>query len=80
MTPTLVFDIETIPDIAGLRRIHALPATLADSDVLAWALQQRRAATGGDFNISRRFPMAPRKSANGTIVLLIKKLKGRNHG
>jgi len=49
MTPTLVFDIETIPDIAGLRRVHALPASLGDADVLAWALQQRRAATGGDF-------------------------------
>lgn len=49
MTPTLVFDIETVPDIAGLRRIHALPAVLADADVLDWALQQRRAVTGGDF-------------------------------
>ena len=49
MTPTLVFDIETVPDVAGLRRLHRLPATLADADVLAWALQQRRAATGNDF-------------------------------
>jgi 3'-5' exonuclease len=49
MTPTLVFDIETIPDVDGLRRLHRLPATLADADVVAWALQQRRAATGGDF-------------------------------
>jgi hypothetical protein len=49
MTPTLVFDIETIPDVAGLRRIHALPEALGDADVLDWALQQRRAATGGDF-------------------------------
>jgi len=22
MTPTLVFDIETVPDLAGLRRLH----------------------------------------------------------
>jgi len=49
MTPTLVFDIETIPDIAGLRRLHRLPAGLADADVLAWATQQRRIATGGEF-------------------------------
>src|SRR5450631_1075114 len=49
MTPTLVFDIETIPDVDGLRKLHRLPATLADADVVAWALQQRRAATGGDF-------------------------------
>ena len=49
MTPTLVFDIETIPDVAGLRRVNALPRELSDADVLDWALQQRRAATGGDF-------------------------------
>jgi predicted PolB exonuclease-like 3'-5' exonuclease len=49
MTPTLVFDIETIPDIAGLRRLHRLPAALADADVLAWATQQRRIASGGEF-------------------------------
>jgi predicted PolB exonuclease-like 3'-5' exonuclease len=49
MTPTLVFDIETIPDVDGLRRLHRLPAALADADVVTWALQQRRAATGGDF-------------------------------
>jgi hypothetical protein len=49
MTPTLVFDIETVPDIAGLRRLNDLPAALSDEDVLAWATQQRRAATGGDF-------------------------------
>ena len=49
MTPTLVFDIETVPDVAGLRRVHELPATLSDSDVLAWATQQRRIATGNDF-------------------------------
>ena len=48
MNPTLVFDIETIPDVAGLRRVHKLPPELADADVLAWATQQRRAATGGD--------------------------------
>ncbi|HEY1458957.1 MAG TPA: 3'-5' exonuclease [Casimicrobiaceae bacterium] len=49
MTPTLVFDIETIPDVAGIRRVHALPGDLPDADVLEWGLQQRRAATGGDF-------------------------------
>jgi 3'-5' exonuclease len=49
MTPTLVFDIETVPDLVGLRRLHRLPAGLADADVLAWAAQERRAATGGDF-------------------------------
>jgi 3'-5' exonuclease len=49
MTPTLVFDIETVPDVAGLRRLHRLPASLGDADVVTWANQQRRAATGNDF-------------------------------
>jgi predicted PolB exonuclease-like 3'-5' exonuclease len=42
MTPTLVFDIETIPDVAGLRPLHRLPVALADADVRAWAPQRRR--------------------------------------
>jgi 3'-5' exonuclease len=49
MTPTLVFDIETVPDVDGMRRLHRLPTTLSDADVMAWALQQRRVVTGGDF-------------------------------
>jgi predicted PolB exonuclease-like 3'-5' exonuclease len=49
MTPTLVFDIETVPDVAGLRRLHRLPATLSDAAVATWAAQQRRAASGVDF-------------------------------
>ncbi len=49
MTPTLVFDIETVPDVAGLRRLHRLPLELAEADVLECASQLRRGATGGDF-------------------------------
>lgn len=49
MTPVLVFDIETIPDCEGLRRIHGLPADLADAEVAEIAFQQRRAKTGNDF-------------------------------
>jgi predicted PolB exonuclease-like 3'-5' exonuclease len=49
MTPILAFDIETVPDVAGLRRVHALPAALDDAAVLEWAIQQRRVQTGGDF-------------------------------
>jgi predicted PolB exonuclease-like 3'-5' exonuclease len=49
MTPILVFDIETVPDVAGLRRAHALPAALSDAAVLEWAIQQRRMQTGSDF-------------------------------
>ncbi len=49
MTPILVFDIETVPDVAGLRRAHALPPGLDDDAVLDWAVQRRRQQTGGDF-------------------------------
>jgi predicted PolB exonuclease-like 3'-5' exonuclease len=49
MTTILVFDIETIPDVPGLRRAHSLPRELDDAAVLDWALQQRRAQTGTDF-------------------------------
>ena len=49
MTPTLVFDIETIPDVAGLRALHELDAALTDADVAEIAFQRRRAAVGHDF-------------------------------
>ncbi len=49
MIPVLVFDIETIPDVAGLRRLHGLPAELDDGQVAEMAFQRRRQATGSDF-------------------------------
>ena len=49
MTPILVFDIETVPDVAGIRRLNDVAADIPDGDVLAWYAQQRRAATGSDF-------------------------------
>ena len=49
MTPTLTFDIETIPDVAGLRRLHALPESLSDSEVAELAFQRQRAKNGSDF-------------------------------
>jgi predicted PolB exonuclease-like 3'-5' exonuclease len=49
MKPVLVFDIETIPDVAGLRRLNDLPAGLSDDEVAELAFQQRRAKTGNDF-------------------------------
>ena len=49
MTPTLVFDIETIPDTDGLRILYDLaPETLAE-DVANIALHQRRQQNGTDF-------------------------------
>ena len=49
MNPVLVFDIETVPDIAGLRRIHNLDAGVSDAQVAALAFQRRRQASGNDF-------------------------------
>ena len=49
MTPVLSFDIETIPDIAGLRALHGLPDTLADAEVAEFAFQKQRAKNGTDF-------------------------------
>ncbi|MCX8087572.1 MAG: 3'-5' exonuclease [Rhodocyclaceae bacterium] len=49
MIPILVFDIETIPDIAGLRRLHDLPATLPEAEVAEFAFQKQRAKNGSDF-------------------------------
>jgi len=45
----MVFDIETIPDVAGIRSLHELPADLSDDEVAEFAFQQRRAITGNDF-------------------------------
>jgi 3'-5' exonuclease len=49
MTPILVFDIETIPDVEGLRRVWELGADASDEAVVELAYQRRRVATGGDF-------------------------------
>ena len=49
MFPVLVFDIETIPDVAGVRRLYNLDAALSDAEVAELAFQQRRAQNGSDF-------------------------------
>ena len=49
MTSVLAFDIETIPDVAGIRRLHGLPADLPDREVAEVAFQIRRTRTGSDF-------------------------------
>jgi len=49
MTPILAFDIETIPDVAGIRKLHGLPADLPDAEVAEVAFQIRRTRTGSDF-------------------------------
>jgi predicted PolB exonuclease-like 3'-5' exonuclease len=49
MAATLVFDIETVPDVAGYRALLDLDPSLSDTDVAEIAFQRRRAATGQDF-------------------------------
>jgi len=49
LNAVLAFDIETIPDVAGIRRLHGLPADLPDREVAEVAFQIRRTRTGSDF-------------------------------
>ena len=49
MTPILAFDIETVPDVGGIRRLYALPESLPDREVAEIAFQKRRTQTGSDF-------------------------------
>ena len=49
MPATLVFDIETVPDVAGYRMLLDLDPALPDADVAELAFQRRRAASGQDF-------------------------------
>jgi len=49
MQAVLAFDIETIPDCAGIRRLYDLPEALPDAEVAEVAFQKRRAQTGSDF-------------------------------
>ena len=49
MTPILVFDIETIPDVVGLRKLYEIDAAMSDEAVAELAFQRRRQKTGSDF-------------------------------
>ncbi|SNS59043.1 hypothetical protein SAMN06265795_10448 [Noviherbaspirillum humi] len=49
MIPILVFDIETIPDVHGLRLLQGHPESMLDADVAAAAFAARRERTGSDF-------------------------------
>ena len=49
MTPLLVFDIETIPDVEGLRRVWSLGPEVSEQGVVDLVSQRRRQATGSDF-------------------------------
>lgn len=49
MTPTLVFDLETLPDAAGLRRLNGWGAEIGDLEVVERATAARRESVGHDF-------------------------------
>lgn len=49
MIPVLVFDIETVPDIEGLRKLSELGPELVAADIADMAFQSRRQAVGSDF-------------------------------
>ena len=49
MTPVLCFDIETVPDVAGLRTLRGFDASIDDAEVAERAFAQRREQTGSDF-------------------------------
>ena len=49
LAPILVFDIETVPDIDGLRKLHELDSELLPADIAEMAFQFRRQVTGNDF-------------------------------
>ena len=49
MTPVLVFDIETVPDVSGLRALNGWGADVEDADVALRAFAAREAATGRAF-------------------------------
>lgn len=49
MTPVLVFDIETVPDVAGLRSLLGWDASVDDAEVAARAAAARIEKVGHDF-------------------------------
>lgn len=49
MIPVLVFDIETIPDVAGLRVLNGYPPSMTDAEVAEAAFAARREKVGSDF-------------------------------
>ena len=49
LSPVLAFDIETIPEVAGVRRLHSVQPDVTDAAVAAMSFQLRRQAVGHDF-------------------------------
>ena len=69
MVAVLAFDIETVPDCAGLRRLHDLPESLPDREVAEIAFQKRRTQTGSDF-------LAPHLQRVAVISCVLRDVEG----
>jgi predicted PolB exonuclease-like 3'-5' exonuclease len=49
LSPVLVFDIETVPDVAGIRKLRDVDPAVSDAAVATMAFQLRRQTSGHDF-------------------------------
>ncbi len=49
MFPTLTFDIETVPDVAGLRRLRNYDVGLSDKEIASLAFKEQSEKTGSEF-------------------------------
>ncbi|BBF84302.1 polysaccharide biosynthesis protein WlaX [Aquitalea magnusonii] len=49
MIPLLALDIQTLPDVAGIRTLYQLDAGISDADVVYFALQRSRASRADEF-------------------------------
>jgi predicted PolB exonuclease-like 3'-5' exonuclease len=49
MTPVVAFDIETVPDTDGLRKLYGLSGSISDEEVARMAFQRRRQQIGHEF-------------------------------
>ena len=49
MASVLAFDIETIPDIEGLRALRGLPSSMTDAEVYAAEIEERKSRGKSDF-------------------------------
>ncbi|RMD01955.1 hypothetical protein EAY64_00695 [Aquitalea palustris] len=49
MIPLLALDIQTLPDVAGIRTLYQLDTQISDADVVYFALQRSRASRADEF-------------------------------
>ena len=69
MTPVLAFDIETVPDVAGLRRLHDLPTPCRTAKSRKWrsSAAGKRSGTTSCRCISTVWSPSPAHCASATV-------------